>query len=91
MQLEMPRVDSLFNDQKANSVYYQSSNTLANQNQDSEFSKNHGVIGNGGGGSKAGESFSARQNLLKGLNMTDIFSSGGFIVEILKVDNIGIF
>ena len=85
----MPRVDSLFNDQKANSVYYQSSNTLANQNQDSEFSKNHGVIGNGGG-SKAGE-FSARQNLLKGLNMTDIFSSGGFIVEILKVDNIGIF
>jgi len=75
LQLEMPRVDSLFNDQKANSVYYQSSNTLANQNQDSEFSKNHGVIGNGGG-SKAGESFSARQNLLKGLNMTDIFSSG---------------
>ena len=75
----MPRVDSLFNDQKTNSLYYQSANqnqaanTFANQNQESEFSKNHGVIGNGG---KMGESFSARQNLLKGLNMTDIFSSG---------------
>jgi hypothetical protein len=76
LQLEMPRVDSLFNDQKTgNSVYYQSSNSLAKQNQDSEFSKNHGVIGNGGG-LKSGESFSARQNLLKGLNMTDIFSAG---------------
>jgi len=76
LQLEMPRVDSLFNDQKGgNSVYYQSSNSLAKQNQDSEFSKNHGVIGNGGG-LKSGESFSARQNLLKGLNMTDIFSAG---------------
>jgi len=79
LQLEMPRVDSLFNDQKTNSLYYQSANqnqaanTFANQNQESEFSKNHGVIGNGG---KMGESFSARQNLLKGLNMTDIFSSG---------------
>eukprot|EP00092_Neocalanus_flemingeri_P001532 GFUD01001634.1.p1 GENE.GFUD01001634.1~~GFUD01001634.1.p1 ORF type:complete len:652 (+),score=179.15 GFUD01001634.1:219-1958(+) len=74
LQLEMPRVDSLFNDQKGNSVYYQSSNSLANQNQDSEFSKNHGIIGNGG--LKTGEPFSARQNLLKGLNMSDIFSSG---------------
>jgi len=79
LQLEMPRVDSLFNDQKANSVYYQpanqnqAANTFANQNQESDYSKNHGVIGNGG---KMGESFSARQNLLKGLNMTDIFSSG---------------
>jgi len=79
LQLEMPRVDSLFNDQKTNSVYYQpanqnqAANTFANQNQESDYSKNHGVIGNGG---KIGESFSARQNLLKGLNMTDIFSSG---------------
>jgi len=74
LQLEMPRVDSLFNDQKGNSVYYQSSNSISNQNQDSEFSKNHGVIGNGGG--KNAEPFTARQNLLKGLNMSDIFSSG---------------
>lgn len=54
---------SLFSEQGGgNSMYYQSSNS-GSQLQDSEFSKSHGVIGNGGN--------TARQNLFKGLNMSD--------------------
>jgi len=65
LHLEMPKVDSLFNDQKGNSVYYQPAPISPNTQNNDQL----GVIGNGGG--------SARQNLLKGLNMGDVFSSTG--------------
>jgi len=61
LQLETPKVDSLFNQEKVNSVYYKASSP------DMETSRNHGVIGNGG---------SARSNLFKGLKVEDgIYSS----------------
>ena len=66
----MPKVDSLFGDNKGNSVFYQTSNLISNHNQESDL----GVIGNVAN-IESDVEFSARQNLLKGLNMTEFFQT----------------
>ena len=65
-------MESLFGQDNVNSVYYKASSP------DMETSRNHGVIGNGGGGEGGGGSGSGRSNLFKGLKVDDgIYSSQG--------------
>ena len=67
--MEAPKIDSLFGQDKVNSVYYKASSPTM------ETSRNHGVIGNGGAGGGAGTN---RSNLFKGLKVDDgIYSSQG--------------
>ena len=62
-------MDSLFGQEKLNSVYYKASSPTM------ETPRNHGVIGNGGGGGGGGTN---RNNLFKGLKVDDgIYSSQG--------------
>ena len=66
-------MDSLFGQDKVNSVYYKASSPTM------ETSRNHGVIGNGGGGGGSGIGTS-RSNLYKGLKVDDgIYSPQGNI------------
>ena len=73
VQMEAPKVDSLFGQDKVNSVYYKASSPTM------ETSRNHGVIGNGGGGVGPGTGPGTnRSNLFKGLKVDDgIYSSSG--------------
>jgi hypothetical protein len=65
---------SIFGEQQSgNSLYYQSSNT--GQTTENEYIKSHGVIGNGG---------SARQHLMKGLNMPDNLGNNFDVTSQLK-------